>query len=189
MRTALLIAGLLVSLAAAPQEIYRWVDRDGVVHFADQPGAPDAERIHVSGFERRTSEPEDTTQLLYQREPEAEPEAAPYGSLTISSPAPDEVFFGSDVTVDVQVEIDNELREGDQLLIFLDGARVPAVSGTGATLDGLSRGTHWLRAAITGPDAEVIITSPQLTFHVRQQSIATPPSAPRPTPLPRPRGG
>ena len=45
MRIALLLAGILLSLAAQPQEIYRWVDKDGVVHYADQPGAPDAKLV------------------------------------------------------------------------------------------------------------------------------------------------
>ena len=49
MRTVLLIAGLLVSLVAWPQEIYRWVDKDGLVHYADQPGAPDAVLVPYAG--------------------------------------------------------------------------------------------------------------------------------------------
>ena len=45
----MLIAGLLLSLAAQPQEIYRWVDKDGIVHYADQPGSPDAVRVYYRG--------------------------------------------------------------------------------------------------------------------------------------------
>lgn len=188
MRTVLLVAGLLLPLVASPQEIYRWVDKDGVVHYADQPGAPNAERIDVTSFERETDEPQDSREFLYQREDEPEPEGPPYGSLTLASPTLDEVFFGTDVTVNVQVEADAELRPGDELLVFVDGARVPNVSGMGATLSNLPRGTHFVRAAIIDSAGEVLITSEQVTFHVRQQSIATPPTGPRPTPLPS-RGG
>ena len=32
MRILLILAGLALALAAASQEIYRWVDKDGIVH-------------------------------------------------------------------------------------------------------------------------------------------------------------
>ena len=47
MRIFLVLAGLALSLAAASQEIYRWVDKNGVVHYSDQPGSPNAELIDV----------------------------------------------------------------------------------------------------------------------------------------------
>src|SRR3989304_1322720 len=50
MRIAPFLAGMIRSRAAEPQEIYRWVDKDGIVHYADQPGAPDAERIELVGL-------------------------------------------------------------------------------------------------------------------------------------------
>jgi len=50
MRTALFLAGMILSLAAQPQEIYRWVDKDGIVHYEDQPGAPDAKRVELVGL-------------------------------------------------------------------------------------------------------------------------------------------
>ena len=47
MRILLILAGLALSLAAASQEIYRWVDKNGVVHYSDQPGSPNAVLIDV----------------------------------------------------------------------------------------------------------------------------------------------
>ena len=47
MRIALFLAGLAVTLVAHSQEIYRWVDKDGVVHYSDQPDSPDAKLIDV----------------------------------------------------------------------------------------------------------------------------------------------
>ena len=47
MRILLILAGLAVSLAAASQEIYRWVDKNGIVHYSDQPDSPNAELINV----------------------------------------------------------------------------------------------------------------------------------------------
>ena len=47
MRILLILAGLALSLAAASQEIYRWVDKNGLVHYSDQPDSPNAELITV----------------------------------------------------------------------------------------------------------------------------------------------
>ena len=47
MRIALILAGLAVTLVAQSQEIYRWVDKNGVVHYSDQPDSPNAELISV----------------------------------------------------------------------------------------------------------------------------------------------
>lgn len=177
MRIALIIVGLLVSLAAQPQEIYRWVDKNGTVHYADQPGAPDAKRVEYSA---RTSAGEpDAAPPLYTPQPSQQPEPAAFRSLSILSPTPDQAFFGGPgVDVPVSVELDGSLRDGDELLIFLDAARVPNVSGMGATLTGLGRGTHFLRAAIIDAAGTIVITSPQITFHVHQASVATPPVGP-----------
>jgi hypothetical protein len=193
MRTALLIAGLLVSLVAWPQEIYRWVDKDGIVHYADQPGAPDAVLVpYISlGTGPQDAGPPD----LYQSEPQAQPAGPTYQSLRITSPAADESFYGADVSVDVRIQLDRDLRPGDQLVVFIDGQRTPEFSGTVTTLTGLTRGTHYLRAAVLDKEGSVVITSPQINFHLRQASIATPPTGPsvnlparptgpRPTPLP-----
>ena len=187
MRTLLLIAGLLVSLVAWTQDIYRWVDKDGIVHYADQPGAPDAVLVPYSGSgaTRGDAQPPE----LYQSESQNEPAGSAYASLRITSPAADEVFYGADVAVSVQLELDQDLRPGDKLIVFIDGQRAPEFTGLSTTLAGLSRGTHFLRAAVVDRSGSVVITSPQITFHTRQASIATPPSGPSINPLPRPPTG
>ena len=198
MRSALIIAGLLVSLAAQPQEIYRWVDKDGIVHYSDQRGSPDAELVpyRTSGEPSAESEPPQ----LYQSEraSEAPPAGPAYRSLTIVAPAPDEVFFGTDAGISVVLSVDPELRFGDKLLVFIDGERAPEFEGLATTLTGLARGTHFLRAAVTDGSGSVVISSAQINFHLRQTSILEPrtgpdipppvpprrPPGPRPTPLP-----
>lgn len=189
MRTALILAGLLVSLVAQPQEnIYRWVDKDGIVHYSDQPGSPDAVLVPYTGVGSGAGY--DESPPLYTSEPTRETAPPPYRSLNIISPAPEQAFFGADVTVAVTVELDTALRDGDELMIFVDGTRVPNVVDMGATLTGLSRGTHFLRAAVMDPAGTVAITSPQITIHVRQTSVAQPPTGPllRPPPAPPPPG-
>ena len=173
MRTALVIAGLLISLTAQPQEIYRWVDKDGIVHYADQPGAPDAERVPYPGLNGPS--PDAETPALYESDRQDGPPTGPtYESLRINSPAPDEVFYGTDVEVSVQLELDRDLRPGDRLVVFIDGQRAPEFGGLSTSLTGLTRGTHFVRAAVLDDAGSVVISSPQVTFHLRQATIATP---------------
>lgn len=183
---ALALLAFLLSPAATAQEIYRWVDKNGVVHYSDQPG-PGAEKITLSGaIAREPAEAE--APALYRSERREPPPAPAYRSLAITSPAMDEVFFGSDADVNVQLALDGELQPGHEVAVFLDGARVGS-DGLSATLSGVGRGTHVLRAAVLSENGSPLVTSPEITFHVRQASTATPPVGPalRPPPRPAPR--
>jgi hypothetical protein len=185
---AFLLLAALLSPPAVSQEIYRWVDKNGVVHYSDQPG-PGAERVTITGSVVRPPS-DDQTPALYQSDRGQEPAAAPAArSLSISSPANDESFFGSDASVSVALELDGELQPGQEVALFLDGRRVPT-DGLSTTLTGVGRGTHFLRAAVLDESGSPVITSGQIAFHVRQASIATPPVGPSlrpPPPRPQPR--
>jgi len=186
MRIALIVAGLLLSLAAQPQDIYKWVDKDGIVHYSDQPGSPDAELIPYPGFGYTPPEDAEPPQLYESERRDPTPAGPTYQSLRILSPSQDEVFYGGDVAVSVQLELDRDLRPGDSIVVFLDGQRVEESAGLSTTLTDLTRGTHFLRAAVTDEGGSAVITSPQVTFHLRQATIATPPSGPAVPPRPRP---
>jgi len=187
MRMVLILAGLMLSLAAEPQEIYRWVDKDGVVHYADQPGAPDAKRVEIAGANTYEAMPPD-----FRDTTSNQPTAVPaYDSLSIVEPTQDQVFFGADASVTVAAELGGTLRLDHTLVFFLNGNRVPAEAGAPVQLSSLARGTHFLRAAVLDPNGAPVISSQQITFHVRQPSINTPQSPqnrPRPAPRPTPAG-
>lgn len=190
MRSILILAGLAVSLAAASQEIYRWVDKNGVVHFSDQPGAPNAELITV--LEPNVSdaqEAEPASAAVASRSEPQEPEVAPYDSLSIVSPTPDQVFFGADAVVTATAELGGTLRPDHSVVFFLNGNRHEA-SGFSADFSNLARGSYFLRASILDQAGRPVITSQQISFHVRQPSINSPQSPqapPRPPPRPQPR--
>ena len=186
MRIALMLAGLMLSLAAAPQEIYRWVDKDGVVHYADQPGAPGAERVEIASPNVADAPAQDyDTGSGSDNQP---PPASPYRSLAITQPAPDQVFFGADASVTVTAELIGELQYDHTLAIFLDGSRVRGESGGSAELTSLARGAHILHAAVLNQNGQPLISSKQVTFYVREPSINSPqsPQAPKPPPKPKP---
>jgi hypothetical protein len=190
MRILLLLAGLTLSLAALPQEIYRWVDKDGIVHYSDQPGVPGAERVILVDPNSYEQEPSDLgPYAAAEGGEEEEPEESPYTSLAIVQPTPDQVFFGADAVVTVAADLGGTLRSDHTLVFFVNGNRRTADGGLGLQLTGLERGTHFLRASVLDQNGNPVITSQQITFHVRQPSINTPqsPQRPRPpAPAPRP---
>lgn len=179
MRILLILAGLALSLAAASQEIYRWVDKNGQVHYSDQPDSPNAELINV--IEPNAYEAVDAAQASSSGAPEEadDPEDSPYGSLSIVQPTPDQVFFGSDAVVSVAAEPDGTLQPGHSVVFFLNGERRSA-DGLGMELSGLARGSYFLRASILDQRGNPVITSEQMTFHVRQPSILAPKNPLRP---------
>jgi len=191
MRILLILAGLALSLAAASQEIYRWVDKNGTVHYSDQPDSPDAKLITViepNAYEGEAATPDNDAAGSSSSEPEEMSSVSPYESLSIVQPTPDQVFFGSDAAVSVQADLQGTLRPDHTVVFFVNGNRRPA-DGLGMELSNLARGTYFLRASILDQNGDPVITSQQTSFHVRQASIKNPqtPVPPRPQPRPKPK--
>ena len=195
MRILLILAGLALSLAAASQEIYRWVDKDGIVHYADQPGSANAELINViepNAYEGAAATPGDNSGSASDSNANASATVSPYVSLSIVSPTPDQVFFGGDAVVTVSADLQGTLQPDHQVVFFLNGNRKPA-EGLSTELSGLDRGTYFLRASVLDQDGKPVISSQQIQFHVRQPSIKSPqspqapPKPPRPAPKPTPK--
>ena len=190
MRSLLILAGLAITLAASAQEIYRWVDKDGVVHFSDQPGSDKAVLITV--IEPNSFEGDDGSSASTgaATEEPSTPDFPPYRGLFISSPAADQVFFGADAVVTATAELDGTLNPDHSVAFFLNGERRDA-EGLSAEFANLARGSYFLRASVLDENGKPVISSGQITFHVRQPSINSPqsPQAPRPQqprPLPAP---
>lgn len=184
MRTLWLMAALMAPLAAHPQEIYRWVDRNGVVHYSDQPGAPDAQLVDKSGF-ISTYEP---VPAPYVNPDLAQPAGPAYRSLEIAEPEPDEVFFGAGQVISVRAELGGELVPGHSLVFFFNGNRVAESGDFSAELTGIERGSHFLRAAVLDESGSAVITSPQIQFHVRMPSVQNPQGGPQIRPPSKPGG-
>ena len=186
MRMLLVLAGLAVSLAAPGQEIYRWVDKDGIVHYADQPGSADAVLINI--IEPNAYDSADTAIAAppgRDTDEETEPEDA-YQSLAIVSPENDQVYFGADAVVLVSAYLEGSLQPDHSIALFMNGKRLDA-QGPTAELSELARGSYTLSASVLDADGKPVISSRPVSFHVRQPSINSPQSPqapPKPTPKP-----
>lgn len=192
-RFTLTRAGLIAPLAAllpvlalhsssAQAQAYRWVDKNGTVHYSDQP-VPGAERVDLPPAQGYKAPPAPPVRVTTAPAAGA---ASTKMTCAITSPAQDETFPN-----DRSVTVSYRGPEGYFANLYLNGARVDAQSaGTSLVVTPIARGTY--QAAVvfsnTGSGAEVCRT-PTVTFHVRQPSLLSParPAQPRPVPLPAPR--
>ena len=169
----------LTLLAVGPlgaMEVYRWVDKDGVVHFSDQP-TEGAQKIPLKGAPRPGSVAPANTPVNTAESEGSRPavEAFRYSACSISSPAQDETFSSPDA-VGVAIDLQPGFRQGDRIQVQLNGQRVQdwPESSTSYLLTALPRGSYTLSVTVLGPDGERMCTAAPVGFQVTQPSILTP---------------
>ncbi len=96
-RQTWLAIGLLTAFTVQAAVIYKWVDADGVVHYSDQ-SSPGAEKIVTAVPSARPRHRQPATPST----PGVPPQRPAQGGLnyvefSITSPTPDQTFFGDDV--------------------------------------------------------------------------------------------
>jgi Domain of unknown function (DUF4124) len=175
-RQTWLAIGLLTAFSVQAAVIYRWVDADGVVHYSDQ-SSPGAEKIVTSV----TSSAPVTPGARNATTPSAPPQRAAqsglnYSEFSITSPAPEQTFFGDDV-VPVHLNLNPALRPNQSITWHLNGKQLDFPPNAASfTLPRLDRGTYALAATITDQQTSESQTSNSVTFFVRQPSALTPQS-------------
>lgn len=168
MRILSLMLVLLPVLAAA-QEVYRWVDEDGVVHYSDRSQGG-AERVELPELQEMDSI---TGTAGDEVETSSEPAAA---GLRIERPRADETFRDPRGLVPVSVALPGELADGRVLVYYLDGR--PALDPTrrpSVQLEDVPRGEHRVSVAIR-EGGEEIARSQAVTFYMQPPSSLSPTS-------------
>lgn len=171
----LLIILLLLAIpivAMADEQIWRWVDDDGTVHFSDEyrEGAEEVKRRALPTMQA----PPPASRQRESREPA---ERGPrYQPPQVVTPEADDVILANDGRIPVVVELSDTLSPGHRLVILLDGEEV--ASGASATLTEVLRGSYTLQAVVQDQQGRELAASETITFHVRQHSRLYNPSAP-----------
>ena len=166
---------LLCALIAAPAhaEIYRWVDKDGNVHFTDQAreGAKAVELNEPTVFPGMkpaapaATGPESAT-------PDEQPAEAGYERFLITSPANEVNIWTGEGRVEVDVDLAPALREGHRLVLNFNGSPVSeGFSGGRLVLNNVERGTHRLVAEIRDGSGNVLRRSEPVVFHLKRPTI------------------
>lgn len=162
---------LLVSGSVLATTVWKWVDKNGVVHYSDQP-VPGAVEIKVSAQVYDASEatiPE-TDRTPARPQSTQQPE---YTSVEITSPTNEQTIVGTGGAVSVSIAVVPGMRSGHTLQVQMDGQVVsqPESRATSLQLTNVARGAHTLTASIVSIDGQVLMRSAPVTFFVQQPSI------------------
>jgi Domain of unknown function (DUF4124) len=167
--------GLLAAFTVQAAVIYKWVDADGVVHYSDQ-AVPGAEKIVTAGSPSSSASGRSTTGPTPRTPQQGEKGGLNYSEFSITSPAPEQTFFGDDV-IPVRLNLDPPLRPNQAITWHLNGQQLDSPpNAISFVLPRLDRGTYALTATITDQETSESQTSNGITFFVRQPSALSPQS-------------
>jgi hypothetical protein len=174
------LAGL-AAFAGQAAVVYKWTDSDGVIHYSDQP-VPGAEKIFTASSpstggsvsSARSANPGSANQGV----PAPKKNAAPgleYSQFAITSPVPDQTFFGDDV-ISVHLALDPSLKPDQIITWHLNGKQLDdqPPTATQFALPHLDRGTYAIAATITDQTSGASLSTNSVSFFVRQPSELAP---------------
>ena len=174
-RQTWLAIGLLTAFTVQAAVIYRWVDADGVVHYSDQ-ASPGAEKIVTATSSSPGAQGARNATAPAAQAPQRSGGGLNYAEFSITSPAPEQTFFGDDV-VAVHLNLNPTLRPNQSITWHLNGKQLDfPPNAVSFALPHLDRGTYALAATITDQQTSESQTSNSVTFFVRQPSALSPQS-------------
>ena len=168
-----LALGLIAPASAA---VYKTVRPDGSVTYSDQPPRDETAPHALPSLQMVPAENLAPAAPARQAASDSSPPSALYHSLAITQPEQNGTVRDTAGRVTVQVALDPPLdtKQGDYLIVYLDGQ--PAVQGgaTSFTLDNIDRGTHTVEASVSSGPGHSLIRSAPVTFHVHRTTVNRP---------------
>jgi hypothetical protein len=170
-----IVLAALAAFAGHAAVIYKWTDSDGVIHYSDQPVAG-AEKVSTGsgstpGRPAASALPNmDSPAKGANKEPRLG-----YTQFSITSPAPDQTFFGDDV-VNVNLALDPGLKPDQTVTWLLNGKQLDdqGPTTTQFSLPNLERGSYTIAATVTDQGTGESRTTDSVGFFVRQPSVLSP---------------
>jgi hypothetical protein len=194
-----LLAACLLSFASQAQEskvqMWTWKDANGVVHYSDTPG-PGAVKVDINVSPGQPgAAPSSGSRNQGEGRGEGEPprdaaQAVTYSMLAITQPANETSYFDADAVVEVQINSEPSLADGDSLYLYVDGKRVGnSGDALSYSLSNVERGAHSINAVIFDAQGKEKIRSQPVVFYMKQTTINSPANTapgvkPRPKPTP-----
>jgi Domain of unknown function (DUF4124) len=166
----ILFALAAMTLAHADQ-VYKWVDAQGNVHYSDKPH-PGAAKVKIAS-PQSYSAPVDggpTNDRGALRPPRSNKgQADKQYEISIVAPKPESTIWDTR-SVTVSVQVTPGLALGDSITFELDGKQRGPVTSTSVTFDDLDRGQHSVSATLNTADGGSIKATP-ITFYLRQATV------------------
>jgi hypothetical protein len=166
------LIGLLIFTPVMADEIYKWADENGQVHYSDVPqeGATEVDIAPIQTF----SAPSVTASTSSSNDDkDAKETLANYESMEITSPATEETIWNTGGKVTVAVQTRPGLQTGHQIRMYLDGKPLPNLApGTSSQqVSEVARGEHQLRAEIWDENGTILIKADPSIFFYQQTSV------------------
>lgn len=174
MKKKCLMILLLLPFAATAAQGYKIVHPDGTVEYTDQP-VRNAEEINLPGAQGYQSSGQRAAPVKGTAKATAVQNGnGAYTQFAITSPAAEESIPNSGGIVSISVSVSPVLKQGDQVVISLDGTEVARGQATTFTLSEVGRGQHLVGASIVDSAGTAVGQANPVTFYVFQQSLLNP---------------
>lgn len=169
--TAIVLGLFLTSSAHA--ELYKKVDEQGNITYSDVPSGA-AKPVQPPGLttygtpnqhKQTTKKPTDATK------PAA---VSNYTTLTIASPAADEVLHENSGAVTVKISLTPQLdiKSGHKLIVLLDQKSAAEAQSAEVALKEVDRGAHTLKVQVTDATGRVMKESTEVNFQLHRGPTA-----------------
>ncbi len=149
MRIFLLVIGISFALSAQTEDVYKSVDEDGNVIYTDVPTA-DGEKIQIKNVQPVKIAPVEST----ESSPDQEPQEAAYTKLEITSPKEGDSIYDNSGIINISLRVIPALRarEGDKLILHMDGQQIDESKRNQFNLNGIEPGKHSFVVVIINKD-------------------------------------
>jgi hypothetical protein len=162
MRPFYLVLSLALAGPGVAATVYKWVDEEGVVHYADRQ-TKEAEPVRIPGLGGAPPTSADEAEVAYAQ-------------FEFVRPASEEQIDAPTGEVPVGILLKPALHPTHSIQLSIDGVPVATpIRATQLTLTGVAPGTHSLSAVILRGDGEVLLSAPAVSFSL--PDTANPPQA------------
>jgi Domain of unknown function (DUF4124) len=170
------VAFLALSIAAsASAAVYKWVQPDGSVMYSDRPPVENAAPAELPGVQEiKMPPPPPPSTDNGSNIQSGETQTVAYTKLEIAEPADQSTFRNNAGRVNVKLDVEPALQEGDVVAIFLDGKEIGQGKSTTLSLSNVDRGTHTLKAIVKNSQGSTVISAAPITFTLQRTSVLQP---------------
>ncbi len=172
MRLILAVLALSVTASAAAA-VYKWVQPDGTVVYSDRAPAENTAPTDLPAIQeiKMPPPPPPSTDTTPDSNQPQQTRGEEYTKLTIAEPADNSTFRNNAGQVNVKLELEPALQEGDSVAIILDGKDIGQGKSTNVALNNVDRGSHSLQAIVKNAQGSTLISSTPITFTLQRTSL------------------
>ncbi|MDX2418882.1 MAG: DUF4124 domain-containing protein [Xanthomonadales bacterium] len=178
----LLTFSLVMTASSLMAQVYKIVDENGNVTFTDIPPGDGSKPMDLPAISVVETPDYETTARQAAEAAAASGDAEPpeetlrslresYRDFEIISPRSEESIWSPDGPVSVTWSVGSDLREGMQVMVFIDGNLRATTAQPMIPIVGLERGEHIVTAEIRDRRNRTIVAAQPITFFVRQPNL------------------